>query len=1819
MRRFGFAALVAAVLMASPAFSQDTAIPARRAVLTQDMDMPGGDIQSIFDTTIEACQRACLSNSACKAFTFNARAGSCFPKSTVGSIVSYRGAYSAVVVNQTATALGLAATRKSDLSFLTSGDLSAAFDQPSSMSLAHIAGDWSVEDLVAAARNAETSKNYDSASNFIGAAVNQTDAADQWVDYARLRLAGHNSRYSSAQNHLAHALAASINGYLRAETAPARVSALVMMADVLQQSGRGKTSIPALRLAQQIQPRDDTAAALDKAIAKFGFHIADQRVESESANPRICATFSDPLAKAGVDYATFVQLPQPGLSVSAQDNQICVGGLQHGSRYAITFRAGLPAASGETLVKPATLTLYVRDRSPSVRFPGRAYVLPRASVAAIPVTTVNAKTLDLTLMQVSDRNILRAIQSDYFGQPLSRYQEYNFSTDVAETLWTGKADVEMEVNKDMTTRLPLDTVLSGLPTGIYVLKAAVPGADPYETPAASQWFVISDLGLTTYSGVDGLHVSVRSLGTTAAKAGVKVTLLASANRILGTAVTDTNGNADFAAGLTRGTEGAAPALVMAQDGGTDLGFISLSDPEFDLSDRGVSGNEASPPIDVFLTTDRGAYRAGETVHATALTRDAETTAIAGLPLTAKLTRPDGVEYTRVVADDAGSGGHVFDLPIAGSAPRGPWRLDVYADVKAAPLASQTFLVEDFLPERIDFTLALPETPIHLGDAPDLTIAAKYLFGAVGADLSVEGSVKLSAVDRLDGFPGYRFGKYDAPFSPVVQPLPDGQKTDASGNVTLRAALPEVSDPSRPLQMTATVRVAEGSGRPVERDLTRALTPSAPIIGIKPLFSDVVGENSEAKFDLIAVGPDNKMVAMNVHWVMNRVETRYQWFQTSGDWNWTPMTTRTRVAEGDVSLSATDPVAVSAPVTWGQYEIVAERSDGPYAAASTNFYAGWYAPADASLTPDTLVMSLDKKAYAPGETAMLRIAPRAAGTALISVLSNKLISRQAVEVKAGDNLVPIKVGTDWGAGVYVTVSVLRPMDEAAGRVPARALGLTYASVDPGDKKLSASIVTAPEAEPRGPMDIAVKVDGAKAGETVYATIAAVDVGILNLTAFTPPDPDGHYFGQRKLGVSIRDVYGRLIDGLNGNMGAVRSGGDAAANIAMKSPPPTEKLVAFFSGVVTVGEDGLAHAQFSLPSFNGTVRVMAVVWSKTGVGQASTDVLVRDPVVVSASVPRFMAPGDQSRLLLEIIHAKGPAGHMGLAVTSAGLTLGAVPEGFDLAEGGKKTLSIPITALNAGLQTIDVVLSTPDGKQLSKQLSLPVQMNDPAISRTTRFDLAAGQSFIFDANVFDGLQKGTGTASIAVGPIARFDAPGLLEALDRYPYGCTEQLTSKAMPLLYLQDVASAMDLGTRGDLHNRVAEAITEVLTNQSASGAFGLWGPSSGDLWLDAYVTDFLSRARAQGFAVPDQAFRAALDNLRNQINTAQDFDTGGGPYAYALMVLAREGAAAIGDLRYYADVKASAFDTPIASAQLGAALAAYGDQTRADAMFRQAARQMAALPTKDGAQILRADYGTNRRDAAAVLALVTEAGSKAINQTQLTDRIAQQSGVDAVSTQEAMWMLLATHALIDRVGAQGFTINGAAVTGPMVRMVQDQTAGNAALDIHNGSDKSAALTVTTYGVPVVPEPAGGTGYAIQRSYFTMEGEPAKIDTVKTGTRLVTVLDVTPFGNGEARLMVSDPLPAGFEIDNPNLMASGDVGGFDWLDSASAMEVAHSEFRQDRFLTAIDRYNNKPFKLAYIVRAISPGTFHHPAASVEDMYRPDIRAHGDTGTVTITR
>lgn len=1789
------------------------AIPELRYQTFADTDYYGSDLQPLFDTDLASCERACSAQSACAGYSFNQRARACFPKQAMETASEFVGALSAVKLRIPPEFVARAESRADRLGFLRENDLRLAYKDAQKIALRNPTRGSNLEDLVTASQLMARNNNVKGALGMMAQAVALSDEAGLWAEYGGLLLRQAQSDSNNRRSLQSQALSAGINAYLRSDSSAGQANGLVVTALALEKLGRGRDMLPTLRLAEELSPRRDTARLLDEAISKYGFRVTDSRVLSDSASPRICVEFSEPLARGGVSYDDYVKIPGAGVVTTAEGRELCLEGLDHGTRYTLVLRRGLPAGNGDGLIKSVELSHYVGDRSPSVRFPGRAYVLAKTDQAALPIETVNLTEVDLRLRRISDRNLLRSIQDGYFGRPLSHWQDEGFARDIAEEVWTGSATLQNSLNKDMTTRLPLAEAIADQPVGIYALSARIPGADPYDDPGATQWFVLTDLGLSSMSGSDGLHVQVQGLSDAKPRAGVEVTLVSNANAILGTATSDASGYAHFGPGLARGRGGAAPAMLLARNGEEDFAFLSLKDAAFDLSDRGVEGRPAPGPIDVFLATDRGAYRAGETIHVTALTRDSRAHAIEDLPLTAILTRPDGVEYSRHLSDGGNMGGHVFALPVGQSAPRGTWRLDLKSDVQAPALATHQILIEDFLPERIDFEQSLANADnLRPGEGAQLNIAARYLFGAPGADLEIDGDLRLRPVATLAGYPGFRFGRYDAPRDSQSSYF-GGEMTDGEGQARVTVDLPQMSGTGQPLEVRMITRLAEGSGRPVERVLTHPVSPDGPVIGIRPLFEEVVAEGTEAGFELIALSPQLTPQPMRVKWSLNRVVTRYHWYQLYGDWNWEPSTRRTSIATGEATLGQT-PVVVNTPVDWGRYELVVERLDGDPVEAAADFYAGWYAPADASATPDRLELSLDRDSYEPGDVAQLRLVPQTSGTALISVLSNRVIHRQAVEVTAGEALIPLEVTADWGSGAYVTAMMLRPLDNAAAgnsrRSPSRALGLAHASVVQPGQELDVAIQVPQVARPRKTETAKITVSGAKADQEVWLTVAAVDLGILNLTGFESPDPSAHYHGQRRLGMELRDLYGRLIDPGNGALGQVRSGGDADRGLKMQSPPPTQDLVAFFSGPVQVDANGEVDFPLDLPAFNGTVRVMAVAWSQDAVGQAEQDMLVRDPVVVTTALPRFLAPGDQSRMRIELHHADGPAGDMSLSaqVLGEGIVLGSLPAVVALEHQGKAALELPITATDLGDPEVVLTLTTPAGTQLSQVLRLPVRANDPVVANTRRFQLGRGKSFQFSEDVFAGLRSGSARAVLTAGPLAKFDVPGLMQQLDQYPYGCTEQVTSKALPLLYLSSVAKSLGLGEGPMVDARIEAAIRQVLTRQASSGAFGLWRAESGDFWLDAYASDFLSRARAQGHEVPEAAFVRAMDNLRNRINYASDFDNGGEDIAYALLVLAREGAASMGDLRYYADVKAGDFATPLAAAQLGAALAAYGDQRRADRMFARAAD----LLSGDGSEapLWRVDYGTNRRDAAAVLALVAEAGTQALSVEDLTGRVT--SDTTNMSTQEAAWSLMAAHALIKTPESAGMLVDGAVVQGPFVQILQGGSGTDMSISSANG--QATELTLTTLGVPKVPPPAGGYGYSLERRHYSLEGEPLDLGNVAIGDRFVTVLRVIPHENSGARLMVNDPLPAGVEIDNPNLLRSGDLRNLDWLQLS---EAEHAEFRSDRFLAALNLDGSAPRTLAYVARAVSPGRFHHPAAVVEDMYRPAYRAHTDAGVLVI--
>jgi hypothetical protein len=1691
----------------------------------------------------------------------------------------------------------------------------------------------SAEQLRKDAAAAIDAGNFKEANALIGAAVaGAPKDAGAWLALARLGAQADDAQADDRYDYVQRGQTAAYAAYQRAGGAAGQAEALALLGDLFARHEMWRPALDAYRASLDRRDDEDMRKIYEDMREKHGFRIVDYKVDNESTAPRVCFTFSESLARK-TDFSPYVAVAgAANAAISSEDQQICVEGLKHGERYAIVVREGLPSAVGESLLKSADYEIYVRDRSPQAHFAGKAYVLPRQGQLGAPLTTVNTAKVAIDVYRIGDRNLLAQTSRDDFLKPIAPSRASEIESQDGTKVWSGSMDVASELNKDVVTDFPLLQAVGKLQPGVYLVTArpwkgaTAPSGDSSEegddTAVATQWMVVSDLGLTAFSGDDGVRASVRSLATAAPLAGVEVRLVARNNEVLASKTTGADGRVDFDPGLSRGLGGSAPGLIVATLG-DDYGFLNLAQNAFDLTDRGVSGREAPGALDAFLYTERGVYRSGETVFVAALLRDAKGEAKAGVPLALVVKRPDGVEYKRESVADQGLGGRAFAVPLVSGAMAGKWEIDAYADPKAPSVGHAEFLLEDYVPERLDFTVN-PAKPIAApGEPIAFSLDARFLYGAPAAGLAVTGAVRLEAVEgsAIAGYPGYVGGLTDDEFTAVENQFADKVETDAKGHADLSVDLPEGAA-AKPLEAKLIVDVAESGGRTVERVVTLPVRAKGMTIGVKKDFDETIGEGDTAIFEAIAVAPDGaRGVRKGVVWSLYAISNDYQWFNADGRWSYEPVKSSKRVAEGTIDIGADAPAKISARVGWGSHRLDVKTPDGEQ--TSITFDVGWSGTASAD-TPDNVVVTLDKPSYAAGEEAKLRIASHFEGKATVVLVGDKLERFIDVDLAEGDTIVPFTVGADWGAGAYAVALTHRPLDVKAKRMPGRALGLAWFGIDEGAHKLDVAVGAPERTRPRQALTLPIKVGGLAAGEEAEVTVAAVDVGILNLTGFKTPDPSGYFFGQRKLAVEIRDLYGMLIDGMDGVAGPLQVGGDNGG--AFEGNLPTQPPLALYSGVVKVGADGAASVSFDIPAFNGALKVMAVAWSKSKVGAAEANVIVRDPVVVTATPPRFLDVGDRSQVHVDIDNVEGQAGDYRLDLDIHGpLTAeaDALSRTVTLAAQQRASVTMPIAAAGVGAATLDLKISGP-GLSATQRFPLGVEAGAPDVYRRVIEPLPPGASKTISDDLIADFIPGTGSVSVAASPFGALDAPALLQALERYPYGCSEQTVSIAMPLLYVNRLAALEHLAIDPDVDGRVKDAIEKVMTRQNSSGAFGLWAADSDsdDLWLDAFVADFLTRARERSFAVPQQGFDQALDHLRNEVVNAADPGEGAGePLAYALYVLARNGRPVIGDLRYLADVKLAVLRTPMAEAQIAAALAMLGDRARAGRVFSAA---LDALDAEQDSGYSRPDYGSALRDGAAVLALVAEAnlaggeigGDPIARAGEAVDRARQARSF--TSTQENNWLTIAAEALAEHQKTSAFSVDGQPVAGALYRKWSGYALGQKLIAVANAGQTTAQLVTTVSGAPLVPEPAASHGYELERAFYKLDGTKIDLKSLAQNERVVVVLKIAESEARYAKLLVVDRLPAGLEIDNPALFDSGSIDAFSWL--KRDIDPAHAEYRDDRFVAAFDREPGQSafFSVAYVARAVAPGQYVYPPATAEDMYRPDRYGRTGFGSIEVT-
>jgi len=1395
------------------------------------------------------------------------------------------------------------------------------------------------------------------------------------------------------------ALQAAWRAFMMVPAGPPEIPSLTMMAEALRRLDQPVWQIRALEEVLQRAPDDQkTREALATARRAAGILVRQVRTEPDAEPARACITFTTaPSRRTDWQPGDWFRADPavPGMSVTKEGDQICVAGLPWGRTTRLTLRAGMPGEDGLRVTRDTPITVAMPNRASRIVFDSRTFILPRGQQPRISVATVNVTGMSLRVVRVTERNLPGLTRDWRPGEQLESWMASTGGDDSGRVVWEGRAEMPQggEPNRLIRQALPLpEALLNGGP-GLYLLTArpADGSRNRYEAEATIA-VMVTDLGVTAWRSAAGLAAQVRGFSDAMPKAGVRVALLARNNDILGEATTGPDGLVRFNGALLRGEGPLAPLSIHAFQG-EDFASLDLETASFDLSDRGAAGRPHPGPLDAFVWLDRGIYRPGETVRVSALLRDAGGAPV-DIPARLRVLRPNGQVFWQGVPDRQDA---AFSVPVtltAGAAV-GAWTVEVLADPAGPPIGSSTFRVEAFVPERLEVN-AGPVPGALIGGQPlSVPVTARFLYGAPGAGLTGTAELRLSLdPEPFEAWRGWRFGLADETFSPDLQTF-DIEETDAQGRSTLVLNLPSAPDSTRPVKADVNVLMAEPGGRTSGTRFSLPVRARGTLLAIRPGFQgDAVDANTEAAFDIAAIDPDGAAIAATLR--LRLVRERPDWRIVLRDrvaryetvWRDEP------VDSTDIRVAPNAPARFARRLPFGRYRIEVTEPNG-LAIASYRFRSGW-AGAESPEVPDRVDLATERRNYRPGETARIRITPPFAGRASVAVLTDRLVSLRDIDVAEAGTDIDVPIDASWGPGAYVAVSVFRAGQSPAGR-PGRALGLAWLGLDPATRSLEVAIDTPDLVRPNTRVEVPVRVAGAR---TARVTLAAVDEGILRLTNFRSPDPVAHFLARRRLGVDIRDDYGRLIAPPDGEAAVLRQGGDGMDEAGMLEIP--QRLVALFSGIVTVGPDGVARIPLDLPDFAGELRLMAVAWDGVRVGAASKPMTVREQVVAEALLPRFLAPGDEARLPLLLHNIELPAGEVVATLTATGAIELAGPARLaqTLATGARATPFTTLRATMAGEGVLQLAVTGPSGFVTQRESRITVRSSRAPVTEVAVSTIAPGTTAAVPVPS-DRFLSGTWAARASWGAPVRFDPGGMLAALKRFPLDCLEQASSRALALVYAPQNAdlAAEDAAMLGD-------AVSSILDRQRFDGRFGFWS-AEGNVseWASLYATEVLLRARAAGVTVPEGTLNEALKAIEERLEDDSRDPSFLAFQAYRVHVLAMAGRNRLGAARRLAE-NVDALPTPLARAQLASAFARAGDRARAEQIFAQA-----LADTQRNAWYV--DFGSAQRDLLAIAVLLRESG---VAQDQLPGLLGRLPGSDftpaMANTQEQGWAVAAASVL---------------------------------------------------------------------------------------------------------------------------------------------------------------------------------------------------------------
>ncbi|MDR1336060.1 MAG: alpha-2-macroglobulin [Tannerella sp.] len=1332
----------------------------------------------------------------------------------------------------------------------------------------------------------------------------------------------------------------------------------------------------------------------------------------------------------------------------------------------------------------------------------------------------------------------------------------------------------------------------------------------------------SDLGMIVKSNSNNqLWVAVSNLLDTRPVANAEVTAYNFQLQPVGSARTDENGFAAF-------TAKNKPFVVVASSR-RQKAYLRMTDGEENLLSRfDVGGKDIQKGLKGYIYGERGVWRPGDTLHLSFMLEDRERRIPDSHPVSIEVYNPRGQFHTKQVSTGGLNGLYTFALPTRADDPTGLWN----AHVKVGGTSFHKALrIETVKPNRLKVNLDISGSRQSATGAPaSAKLRAAWLTGATAQHLKAKVETSLSeAPAQFKGYENYLFHNPAADFSPGRSTVFEGTLDDR-GEAGFTFHAPPVEDAPGMLQANISCRVYEPGGDASFYYQTFPYSPFETYAGInfnRKQSGHYLETDVEHTFDVVTLDADGKPVnASALEYRIYRVGWSWWWgYEDKSYASYLQNASIKPVASGQLSTAggkAQIKFQVNYP-DWGSYLVYVKDRKGGHACGGTVYidWPDWRGRSNRSNPDDVrmLTFSTEKTSYEAGEEATVIIPAAAGGRALVAVENgSEVLSREWVEIPAsGDAKYTFTVTENMAPNIYVHVSLLQPHEQTANDLPIRMYGVVPLFVTSARSVLTPRIAMADVLRPETEFTVRVK---EAAGKPMTYTLAVVDEGLLDLTNFKTPDPWNEFYAREALGIRTWDLYDAVIGSFAGRYGSILGvGGDGDLHA------PDGKANRFRPVVRFIGPFALAKGKeqthtLTLPPYIGSVRVMVVAGQGGAYGKAEKTAPVRTPLMILSSLPRTVSIDEEIVLPVNIFAMENEVKDVSVKVETSGklrLT-GSQQQSAAFSTPGDRMMYFTLkSGVETGLEKVTVTASG-NGHTSRETIEIDVRNPNPPVLRATGKLLNPGESADFEWQS-DGAFEGN-WVKLEASRIPSIDLNRRFDYLYHYPHYCSEQLTSRALPLLFL---SSFRELGAEeaAAVKTNVREAIASLYTRQLSSGGIAYWaGDSRADSWITSYAGSFLVMAKEKGYDVNESVLsrwkncqRAAAQNWRpgsvqrRYADSNSEYDQ-----AYRLYTLALAGVPETGAMNRLKEVKNLSQQ---ACWRLAAAYALAGrENVAAELVFNQ---QTEVAPYS----LNNAWYGSPYMDEALILETLILLG-KEKDAFVLAQKVSRSlSGEDSFTTQTTAHALVAMARLAEKTSGTlqfDWSLNGAgqpAVKTPKAVFLQDLPLRPASgrVAVTNGGDGVLYVNLASKTRPLRDSlPAMASHIRLDVSYLQPDGSQANVSHLGQGQDIVAEIRVSNISgySDYTNLALTQIIPSGWEIYNER-MEQPEAG------DTESTAYTYRDIRDDRVLTYFDLPRGKSRTFKVRLMASYAGDFVLPAVHCEAMYDANVQARTAAGRVTV--